>query len=338
MADINRRVFVRHLRAVPTAHVRHVAKGKVAHDGPGISFWFRPLNAAISEVPVDDRELPLVFHARTKDFQDVTIQAAVTFRIADPTIAATRIDFSIDTEVGRWQANPMEQIGEILTQSAQQHALTLVATMPLVQALADGVAATRDAIRSGLAADTRLEETGIVLVGARVMAIRAQADVEKALQNPTREQVQQEADRATYERRATAVQQERAIAENELDNQIQLARREEQLVAQRGQNQRREAEEQVAAGGVTVAGQADQQRTLAEAKAHATQVVGAAEAESEAAHLAPYRDLETGIVLGLALKELAGHLPEIGTLNITPDLLTPLLSRLTSGAPAPRGE
>ncbi|CAM5386863.1 hypothetical protein STENM223S_01848 [Streptomyces tendae] len=57
-------------------------------------------------------------------------------------------------------------------------------------------------------------------------------------------------DRATYERRAVAVERERAIAENELASQIELARREEQLVDQRGTNTRREAEEKAAADGV----------------------------------------------------------------------------------------
>ena len=42
------------------------------HDAAGAAFWFRPLTAVLSEVPVDDRELPLLFHARTSDFQDVT--------------------------------------------------------------------------------------------------------------------------------------------------------------------------------------------------------------------------------------------------------------------------
>ncbi len=44
-------------------------------------------------------------------------------------------------------------------------------------------------------------------------------------QTPSRERVQQEADRATHERRALAVQRERAIAENELQNQIELRSR-----------------------------------------------------------------------------------------------------------------
>jgi hypothetical protein len=71
--------------------------------------------------------------------------------------------------------------------------------------------------------------------------------VEKALRTPAREKVQQEADRATYERRALAVERERAMCENELQSQIELARREQQLVTQPGANNRRKAEETAAA-------------------------------------------------------------------------------------------
>ena len=55
---------------------------------------------------------------------------------------------------------------------------------------------------------------------------------------PTREAIQQAADEATFQRRAQAVEKERAIQENELQNKIELARREEQLIAQKGQHLR----------------------------------------------------------------------------------------------------
>lgn len=62
------------------------------------------------------------------------------------------------------------------------------------------------------------------------MEQQGQLDVEKALGTPAREQLQQDADRATYERRALAVECERAIAENELQNKIELARRRSSLL------------------------------------------------------------------------------------------------------------
>ena len=80
MADIARYPLTRHLRGTPTLHVLHVRRGKVVHTGTAQSFFFRPLSAVLSEVPVDDRELAVLFHARTADFQDLAVQASVTFR------------------------------------------------------------------------------------------------------------------------------------------------------------------------------------------------------------------------------------------------------------------
>lgn len=332
MADITKFLFLRHLRANPTAHIRHWRRGRLVHDGPGQAFWYRPLTAALAEIPLDDREQPLLFHARTVDFQDVTVQLTVTFRIVDPARAAGRIEFGIDPDRGVWRARPLEQLGGLLTELSQQHTLDLIAGMNLTQALAEGLTAVRERVAAGLGGDTRLADTGVEVVDVRVVAVQAENDVERALQTPTREQVQQEADRATYERRANAVERERAIAENELQSQIELARREEQLVDQRGLNERRRAEQKAAADRIGAEGRAAAGRIDAEAQAEATRVIGAATAEAETARLAAYQDVEAAVLFTVAVRELAGQLPEIGTLNITPDVLTPLLARLTDGA------
>lgn len=75
-----------------------------------------------------------------------------------------------------------------------------------------------------------MAEMGLDIVAVRVGAVKPIADVEKALQIPVREAIQQEADVATFRRRAEAVEKERAIQENELQNQIELARREANLI------------------------------------------------------------------------------------------------------------
>ncbi len=337
MADIRSYPLVRHLRGAPTLHVRHLRRGKLVHDGTGLSFFFRPLPAVVSEVPVDDRELPLLFHARTADFQDLAVQASVTFRVTDPATACARIDFSINPDTGRWRGTPLEQVAGLLTETAQQQVRGMIARSPLAGVLADGIGQIRDRILAGLTADPRLAETGIAVIGARVVAIRPEPEVEKALRTPAREQMQQDADRATYERRALAVERERAIAENELQNQIELARREEQLVAQRGANARRQAEEAAAAARIEAEAQAARDRLLAEAQAAGTRALGEAQAAGEAARVAAYRDLPQATVLALAAKDLSGSLPQIGTLMLTPDLLAPLLARLTTAAPSQPG-
>lgn len=343
MADITRRLGWRHLRSTPTAHIRHHRGGKLVHDGPGLGFWFRPLTAALSEVPVEDRELAMAFRARTADFQDVSVQATVTYRIGDPALAAARLDFSVDPDTGAWRGAPLEQLGTLLTETAQQHALDVLARTPLSAALADGVAAVRDRIAAGLGAEPRLPATGIEVVAVRVMAVRPEAEVERALRTPARELIQQEADRATYERRAVAVERERAIAENELASQIELARREERLVEQRGANARREAEEGAAADQVRA--QAEAARTvklaeaeaarsvaLARAEAQAAREVGEARAEAQAAWLRVHGDVDVATLHALTGTRLAENLPHIDSVTVSPDVLTGLLARLGGGA------
>ncbi|MFI5805137.1 SPFH domain-containing protein [Streptomyces sp. NPDC051561] len=335
MADITRRFGWRHLRSAPTAHVRHHKHGKLVHDGPGLSFWFRSLTAALSEVPVSDRELAMAFHARTADFQDVTLQATVTYRISDPATAAARLDFSVDPDTGAWRGSPLEQLATLLTETAQQHALDTLARIPLSEALVDGVGAVRERIASGLAAEPRLPATGIEVVAVRVVAIRPEADVERALRTPAREQIQQEADRATYQRRAVAVERERAIAENELASKIELARREEQLVDQRGTNARREAEELAAADGVQAEAQAARTVRLARAEAEAAREVGEARAHAQAAWLRVHGEVDPATLHALAATRLAENVPRIESLTLSPDVLTGLLARLGRGGGDP---
>ncbi|NKQ26280.1 SPFH domain-containing protein [Streptomyces galbus] len=370
MADITRRLGWRHLRGAPTAHVRHHRSGRLVHDGPGLSFWYRSLTAALSEVPVDDRELAMTFRARTADFQDVAVQATVTYRIGDPALAAARLDFSIDPDTGIWRGAPLEQLGTLLTETAQQHALAVLARTPLASALVDGVGAVRDRIAAGLAAEPRLPATGIEVVAVRVVALRPEPEVERALRTPAREQIQQEADRATYERRAVAVERERAIAENELASKIELARREERLVEQRGTNTRREAEEGAAADKVRAEAEAaravrlaeaeaarqvaladaEAQRTerlaeaeatrtarLARAEAEAARAVGEARAQAQAAWLRVHADVDVAVLHALTGTRLAGNLPHIDSVTVSPDALTGLLSRLAGGASTGRG-
>ncbi|MGP9017238.1 SPFH domain-containing protein [Streptomyces sp. BR1] len=328
MADITRRLGWRHLRSAPTAHIRHHKSGKLVHDGTGLSFRFRPLTAAISEVPVDDRELAMAFHARTADFQDVTVQATVTYRISDPAVAAARLDFSVDPDSGIWRGAPLEQLSTLLTETAQQHALDVLARTSLAAALVDGVASVRERISAGLAAEPRLPTTGIEVVAVRVVAIRPEPEVERALRTPAREQIQQEADRATYERRAVAVERERTIAENELASRIELARREEQLVEQRGTNARREAEENAAADGVRAEAEATRTVRLAQAEAKAEREKGEARAQAQAAWLRVHGEADPATLNALTTARLAENLPRIDSLTVSPDVLTGLLAKL----------
>jgi regulator of protease activity HflC (stomatin/prohibitin superfamily) len=331
MATITPFPLVRHLRSEPTYHVLRYRRGRLVADGRGLAFWFRPIHSAIAEVPVDDRELPFLFRVRSADFQELVVQGVITFRVADPAALAQRIDFTLDLVTGRWAQAPLEQVAGLLSQLAQQFVVDDLVRLDVRTVLAAGVAPIRDRIAAGLAEEPALTDLGIEVVAVRVADVAPSSELEKALRQPTREAIQQEADEATFARRALAVESERAIAENELQNRIELARREEQLVARNGANERLRATEQAAAERIEAEAADERARLTARRTADEIDLVEGARLRAERERAEIESAVPPEVLLALALKELAGRLPDVEHLSLTPDLLTPLIARAANG-------
>jgi regulator of protease activity HflC (stomatin/prohibitin superfamily) len=335
MAEITGFGPFRHLRAESASHVLHYRGSALQRSGRAMSFWFASWSASLAEVPLDDREASMAFHGRTADFQDVLVQGSLTWRIVDPVQAAQRVDFSIDPRSGTHLKQPLESLGSALARIAQQHAVARVQAASLRELLAMGPEPLRLAIEQGLGGAGLLGDVGVELVAVRVEPVRPEAEIERALEAPIRERVQEEADEAAFRRRAQAVDKERAIQENELANQIELAKREAQLIDQRGANARREATEKAEADRIAVEAKAAHSGLESAARAQALTAVEGARLALDRERLEAQRTMPPEVLVALAAQELAAKLQRIEHLTITPDMLSPLLSALTSRAAAP---
>jgi len=333
VAEIRNFGVARHLRAEPSSHIIKYRKGRVHRSARGVALWFSPMSSSLAEVPVDDRELSFLFHGRSADFQDVTTQGIITYRIAQPEATAERIDFSIDLRTGAHLKQPLEKLALFLNELAQQFAWAYVVRTPVRELLTSGQQQVRQDIIGGFEQEAGLAGLGIEIVSVRVSSIKPTADLEKALETKTREKIQQEADEAMFERRALAVQKERAIAENELQNQIELAIRQEQLITQQGQNERRRVSESAETKKIAARADAERAQIQAQAKSEGIRLVEGARVEGEKERMEIYRDLPVSVTMGLAARELAGKLQKIEHLNLSPDLLGPsLLNLMNLGA------
>lgn len=330
MATITKFPGLRHLRSEPSMHVLQFRRGALARSGRGLAFWFFPLSTTLAEVPCDDRDETFLFHGRSHDYQDVTAQGVITYRVIDPETVSSRVDFSIDPVTGAYRQTPLEQLSQLLIQAAQQHAWDYLSGTPVRELLADGVERIRDRITAGLTADATLASMGLEVVSVRVQRVAPTVELEKALQAPTTESIQQQADEAIFQRRALAVEKERAIQENELKNQIELAKREEELISQQGANERSRATEQAEAQRIAADAKAARQRTESAARADSITQVEEAKVGAERDRMDIFRDLPSHVLLGLAAQELAGKLEKIEHLNISPEMLGPILQRLMS--------
>ncbi len=337
MAEISSFAFIRHLRAAPTAHVLFYKDGALKRSGRGLAFWFIPLGATLCLVPLDDREQAFLFRGRSADFQEVSVNGVIVYRVERPEELAGRVDFAIDAATGAYTREPLDRLAAVITQLSQQLAVSWLAGRPLKEVLREGPDALRAVLTDGLTQDPGLAGMGLSIVAARVSSVAPTSEMEKALQMPTRESIQQQADEATFSRRALAVEKERAIQENELNTQIELARREETLIAQRGQNERKRAQEAAESKRIEAEGLAVNIKINSDAQAESIRVLEGSRVNAEKERMDIYRDLPPAALMGLAARELAGKLQSIEHLNLSPDLLGSLLERVL-GAGARRLE
>ncbi|MGV2981457.1 SPFH domain-containing protein [Camelimonas sp. ID_303_24] len=312
------------LRSDASSHVIRYGNKGAHQSGRGMVFWFGPGTSSIAEVPMDDREATVFLKGRTQDFQTLAVQGILTWRVADPERLASRVDFSIALDSGLPRSEPIERIETRLAGLFSQASLEYLATAPVRVLLDAGIEPLRARIETSLAEAPGLAEVGVAIVSVRLASLTPTSELERALQTPTFEALQQKADEATFERRALAVEKERAIAENELANKVELARREKQLIAEEGENARNRASGRAAAMQVETAAEAGRIRTLETAKS-----------EAEFARMAIYRDLPPTVMMGLAARELATKLSKIDHINVTPDLLAALVEGFRKPSPEP---
>ena len=274
------------------------------------------------EVPTDDRDLTLVIHGRSSDYQDVTVQGILTYRTADPTRLAGRVDFSLDLASGTYVSEPIDRVEVLLSQLAQEEVLQYLARTPIRELLSDGIARLRQAVDAALAAAPQVPEFGLIVSGVRITGIRPNPDLEKAIEAPAREHIKQESDEAAFARRALAVEKERAIAENELQSRIKLARREQQLIEQEGVNAKRKATDQAESSQITAA-----------AEAGRIDAIEGARQRVEANRIEALQGAPGSVLATIAVTGFAEHITSIANLQITPDILSTVVNAFNAKSP-----
>ena len=206
--------------------------------------------------------------------------------------------------------------------------------MPLSDAISGSLERVGSLLAQAFAADEQLRATGVVVVDVRLMSLRPDEGVESSLRAPLLEQLQAEADRALYERRALAVERESQISENEMQSKLDLARKRADLVDQEGHNARREAEEKAAADAIAV--EAEARRIVEKAKAYEAdwKTAGAARTATDASYVRALGEAGPEVARAVALKELAKNMPSFGDITITADVLSDLVSAFTGSKKA----
>jgi hypothetical protein len=320
-------------------YVIHYKNGKIAKEGRGFSFFYFAPNSSIAAIPMGSNDLPFIFNETTNDYQSISIQGQVTYKIGNPKQLAELLDFTVDS-TGTYKKNDTEKLNQRIINEAQTATSSFIHGLGLKESIRSakniGIKITE-----GLQASKAIAILGIEILTVNILAIKATPEMARALETETREKLSQEADQAVYGRRNFAVEQERKIKESELNTEIAVEEKKKQIdekkmeaEIQKADSERKLREMKVQAD-ISVENQRKlliEQKTVNERKEADTQgyVIETT--------LKPYKEMDWKILtalnnnpdpkfnIALAFRQLSENAEKIGTLNISPELLESILN------------
>ena len=321
---------IRYMKASPTTYVLLFKNGKVTREGAGLSLFYYAPTSVLVAVPLSSVDVPFIFNEVSGDFQAVTIQGQLTYRVTDPRRLASLLDFSIRSN-GSFVSEDPEKLKERLISATQILAAGVTRRMKLRDLLA-ALDTIVPEVLAGLKGSDAVTMLGVELLGLSILSIKPTPEASKALEAEARETLLRQADEAIYARRNAAVEQERRIKESELNTEIAV------------EEKRRQIRETRMAADIAVE---EQRSALIERQSANDRKDADSKGYALAAMLKPLRDMDwrtlmaasagrmdPKLTIAMAFRDLAENATRIGQLNITPDLLA---SILTDGA-EPREE
>jgi len=198
------------------------------------------------------------------------------------------------------------------------------------------------AVKERLVGAEEITALGLEVLGLSILAIKPTPETARALEAETREKLFRDADEAVYARRNSAVEQERAIKENELNTEIAVENkkrqiRETQMEADRAVQEKKHIQQKEALEAnigledrrkslVTLA--AENAKAEADARAYgvSTTMKALGSADTKILQALATTGMKPEQLIAFAFQELASKADKIGQLNISPDLLRELLT------------
>ncbi len=218
---------IKHIKFDSSVYVVHYKNGKIKKEGKGLSFYYYVPNSSIVAIPFGTDDVQFIFNEITADFQDISIQGQITYKVINPKQLSDSLDFTVD-ERGKYKTGDKEKLNQRLINEAQTATSSFIKSLNLKIAIRSATE-IQDFIIKGLLSSKAVQMLGIEPLSVNILAVKPVPATAKALEAQTREALQQEADEAIYARRNFAVEQERKIKESELNTEIAIEEKKKQI-------------------------------------------------------------------------------------------------------------
>ncbi|MEP2445881.1 MAG: SPFH domain-containing protein [Vicingaceae bacterium] len=324
----------------PMKYVIHYRNGKIINEGKGLSLFYFAQNSSIISIPLNSQDIPFAFKINTNDYQTVTVQGQITYYINEP----LKINEQLDFTVNKYQQYVSDDY-EKLTQRMINEAQTSISSFTQQESVTSILSKTGELeaeLNNSLQDSLIINNLGIEIMSVSVLSIKADPEMQRALEAKTREALQKDADQAIYDRRNFAVEQERKIKESELNTEIAVEHKQKQIVEKKMETDLTKQDNESRLRKIEMESNLvleELNEQLVKLKALNIKHEADARGYSLEAEMKAFKDVDWKVIsalnqqeqdpkntIALAFRELASNETKIGNLNISPDLISSLLS------------
>nr|ELR5133723.1 NrtR-regulated NrtX [Providencia rettgeri] len=332
----------KYFKADSSTFVIQSVNGKVRKQGKGISFWYNSDKTSIAALPLSAQEAPFIFNLQTADFQSLRIQGQISFQVKNPEKTANVLNFNLTKDGKNHASEDPLKLSDRVVRAAQTIIQARIQTTSLRYALLISQSLVT-LVTQQLAEQTLIESLGLEILDVSFAAIAPSPETLKALEAQARESILKEADDAIYARRKFSVEQERTIKEAELETDLSVQAKEQQIEEARLDNERKllreraeiEQEELVAQVSAEAKRQelvtlsVGNQRIQSEADAYAieTKMKAYSQLPVENLKALALAKMNPEQLMAMAFESLAQNAGKIGELNLSPDLFGQLMKK-----------
>src|SRR5712675_3094387 len=86
---------IKFIKVQPITYLLQYRGGKLVREGLGLSFFYYAPTTSLVAVPVASADVPFIFQETTADFQALTIQGQVTYRVGEPNRLAALLNYTL---------------------------------------------------------------------------------------------------------------------------------------------------------------------------------------------------------------------------------------------------
>jgi hypothetical protein len=338
---------IKYIKAQPNTYLLQYKKGKVSKEGAGLSFFYYSPASSIVAVPLGSMDIPFIFNEVTSDFQEITIQGEITYKVGDPRKLSGLLNFTLGANGSDYSSDDPEKLLKRIINQAQVLVRAQLQRLNLKAALQSSEFLEGEITRS-LAGCEMINRLGIDILALSILAIKPNPETSRALEAEIREKLLMEADEAIYDRRNAAVEQERTIKENELNTEVAVEIkkreiRETKLEAEQAVQKKRQLMKQDEMTGKIVIEEKKREyvaisvlnkKEQADAQAYGINAVMGAFKEIDPRIMQALANIhmDPPQLIAAAFQNFAENAGKIGNLNIAPELLRELLDGAKANA------